>query len=142
MCALEENVIVNLQEIFENFANKTVFQYHAFILQDKFVKCLQYIYNLKSHFPFLRTIVREMYKVKSIFNLLRDIDESLENTDVDKIIEYGEHDKSGNIVMENEPSFEILEDEIIDKHKTAFKSLKLKCLDTPKLECISCIKIY
>lgn len=43
--------------------------------------------------------------------------------------------------MESEESHEIVEDEAINKHKAAFKSLKLKCLDTPKLECMSCIKL-
>lgn len=72
---------------------------------------------------------------------MKDIDESSEKSDVKRIKELGKQQKVCSIVVESEESHEIVEDEVIDKHKAAFKSLKRKCLDTPKLECMSCIKL-
>ncbi|CAH0729732.1 unnamed protein product, partial [Brenthis ino] len=138
LCTLDENVIVQLRTIFENLANKTAVQYYALIEQEKLIEFLININTFKPHFPRLRTISREMYQIQSISNLLKDIDASLEKSDVEKIKKYGKQQNIGSIAMENEESHEILEDEVIDKHKAAFKSLKLKCLDTPKTECMSC----
>ncbi|CAG5021553.1 unnamed protein product [Parnassius apollo] len=90
------------------------------------------------HIPRLRTISREIYQVQSIFNILKDIDESLEKSDVERIKKKtGKQQKASSIVVESEESQQIVGDDVIDKHKAAFKSLKLKT-DTPKLECMSC----
>ncbi|CAG4976487.1 unnamed protein product [Parnassius apollo] len=141
LCALDENVIIQLTNIFESLVNKSAAQYYTLIEKEKMLECLNYIKLLKAHFLRLRTISREIYQVQSIFNILKDIDELLEKCDVERIKEHGKQQKAGSIIVESEESQEIVEDNVIDKHKAAFKSLKLKCLDTPKLECMSCIKL-
>lgn len=141
LCALDENVIIRLTNIFESLVNKSAAQYYTLTEKGKIFEYLNYINTIKAHFPRLRTISREIYQVQSIFNILKDIDKSLEKSDVEKIKEHGKHQKVGIMVVESKESQEIAEDEIIDKHKAAFKSLKLKCLETPKLECMSCTKL-
>lgn len=89
LCALDENVIIKLKGIFENIESKTLHQLYSLVEPGQLSTFIAYVNTVKSHFPRQRKIVREMYQVQSDCKLLKDIDESLENVDVDKLREYG-----------------------------------------------------
>ncbi|CAH0714115.1 unnamed protein product, partial [Brenthis ino] len=126
LCALDENVIVQLTTMYENFVNKIAVRYYALTEQGKPIQILIYINNLNRIFltyeRFQEICIN--YQLQSISNL-KDIDASLEKSDVEKIKKYGKQQNISSIVMKSEESREILEDALIDKHKAALKSLKL-----------------
>lgn len=87
---------------------------------------INFINNVKLHFPHLRTIIREIYQIHSGCKLLLDIDDSLVSGNVNKLMELGKQPTIGSAVVERTPDSEIVEDEIIKSIKVAFKLFSKK----------------
>lgn len=142
ICVLDEQLLLKLKNIFEEFNCKSPAEMYPLYLNNRLKANISYINNVKSHSPRLRTLIREMYQLQSDCDTLKKIDSALKTVNVDKIKELGENHVPGSVAVESLEHQEIIEDSIIKEFKDGFKLLSKKSLDTPKLECMSCNKLY
>ncbi|CAK1589168.1 unnamed protein product [Parnassius mnemosyne] len=142
LCVLNDGILLKLKNIFEVLSLQTTSQIYSMSVETgKLQENVNFINNVKSHFPHLRTIIREIYQIHSDCKLLLDIDNSLATGNVDKLMELEKQPTVGSAVVERTPDNEIVEDEIIKSNKVAFKLFSKKSVDTPKLDCMSCNKL-
>ncbi|CAG4941381.1 unnamed protein product [Parnassius apollo] len=124
LCVLNDGIVLKL-----NYLNLKI--YSMSVETGKLQENINFINNVKSHFPHLRTIIREIYQIHSDCKLLLDIDDSWASGNVDKLMELGKQPTVGSAIVGRTPDSEIVEDEIIKSNKVAFKLFsKKKCRHT------------
>lgn len=142
LCVFNYGILLKLKTIFEVLSLQTTAQIYSMSTETgKLQENIHFINNVKSHFPHLRTIMREIYQMHSDCKLLLDIDDSLASGNVDKLMELGKQPTVEGAFVERIPDSEIVKDEIIKSNKVAFKLFSKKSVNIPKLDCMSCNKL-
>ncbi|CAG5034253.1 unnamed protein product [Parnassius apollo] len=109
---LNDGILLKLKNIFEILSLQTTPQIYSMSAETgKLQENINFINNVKLHFPHLRTIIREIYQIHSDCKLLLDIVDSLASGNVDKLLELGKQPTVGSAVVGRTPDSEIVEDE-------------------------------
>jgi len=143
-CLLDESILQNLLDVFKYLKSKSAIDVFNLISNQcpEFLNKIKILYNIKTHFPKIRTIVRELYQLKCYCKNINLIDCDLNSFNVNKLYELGVPFNIKNAHCEvNMHEREMNEDLIIEKYKGAYNSFKKRCNDLPIHHCISCHRL-
>lgn len=143
-CLLDESILKSLLDVFKYLNSKSAIKVFNLISNEsqEFINKIKILCNIKTHFPKIRTIVRELYQLICYCKSINAIDCDLNSVNVDKLCELGVPFDIKNAHCElNMHESELNEDLIIEKYKCAFNSLKKRCNDIPINHCICCQRL-
>jgi len=143
-CLLDESILQNILNVFKYLNSKSAIDVFNLISNQcqEFLYKIKIFYKIKSHFPKIRTIVRELYQLICYCKNINLIDCDLNSVNVNKLCELGVPFNNKNAQCEvNMRESEMNEDLIIEKYKGAYNSLKKRCDDLPVHHCISCHRL-
>ena len=97
---------------------------------------------LSCHYPYLRTIKRQIYQVKHFYIDIQRIEDALNNTDVDELRNIlSEADHLAMPYRNNNTEICLDENEIKKKYNRGIKEYTKIEMDPPKIPCVSCERL-